>query len=59
MKKIIANQDACMGCGLCEIHCTVAHSKTKDIVKAYNKENPKPISRVRREISKPVSFAIQ
>lgn len=48
-----------MGCGLCEVYCTVEHSKTKDIVKAFNKEHPKPISRVRLEISKPVSFAIQ
>ena len=35
------------------------HSKSKDIVKAYNSEHPKPISRVRREVNKPVSFAIQ
>ena len=59
MKKIIAKQDACMGCGICEVHCIVAHSKSKDIVKAYNSEKPKPISRIRREVNKPVSFAIQ
>ena len=47
-----------MGCGLCEVYCTVEHSKSKDIIKAYTKE-VRPISRVRLEISKPISFAIQ
>jgi anaerobic carbon-monoxide dehydrogenase iron sulfur subunit len=59
VKKIVPKQEACMGCGLCEVYCTVAHSKTKDIVKAYNSERPKPLSRVTREIQKPVCFAIQ
>jgi anaerobic carbon-monoxide dehydrogenase iron sulfur subunit len=48
-----------MGCGLCEVYCTVQHSKSKDVVKAFNKETPRPISRIRLEVSKPVSFAIQ
>ena len=59
MKKIVAKQEACMGCGLCEVYCITAHSKSKDIIKAYKKEHPRPISRVRREMKKPISFAIQ
>jgi carbon-monoxide dehydrogenase iron sulfur subunit len=59
MKKIIAKQEVCIGCGLCEVACTTAHSKSKDPIKAYNSERPKPLSRVRREVIKPVSFAIQ
>ena len=47
-----------MGCGLCEVYCTVEHSKSKDIIKAYTNE-VRPISRVHLEISKPISFAIQ
>jgi anaerobic carbon-monoxide dehydrogenase iron sulfur subunit len=58
-KKIVANPKACMGCGLCEVSCTVQHSKSKDIIKAYTRETPRPISRVRLEMSRPVSFAIQ
>jgi Fe-S-cluster-containing hydrogenase component 2 len=46
MKKIIAKEEYCMGCGLCEVYCTVQHSKSKDIIKAYNRENPRPLSRV-------------
>ena len=46
VKRIIAKQENCIGCGLCEVYCTVQHSKSKDVVKAYNSERPKPISRV-------------
>ena len=59
MKKIIAKEQLCMGCGLCDVYCIVSHSKTKDIIKAYNREQPRPTSRVNLEIHKPVSFAIQ
>ena len=59
MKKIIAKEQHCMGCGLCEVYCIVSHSKSKDIIKAYNRESPRPTSRVNLEIHKPVSFAIQ
>ena len=59
MKRIIANEETCMGCGLCEVHCAVQHSTSKDMVKAYNREKHRPISRIRLEVSKPVSFAIQ
>lgn len=48
-----------MGCGLCEVFCTVEHSKSKDIIKAYKREYPRPLSRVRVEEVKPISFAIQ
>ena len=59
MKRIITEEEKCMGCGLCEVHCVVQHSLSKDMVKAYNKEKNRPISRIRLEVSKPVSFAIQ
>lgn len=59
MRRIIAKEENCMGCGLCEVYCAVQHSKSKDIIKAYTREHPKPISRVILETNKPVSFAIQ
>jgi anaerobic carbon-monoxide dehydrogenase iron sulfur subunit len=59
VKRIIAKQEHCIGCGLCEVYCTTQHSKSKDIIKAYNREKPRPISRVRLEMNKPISFAIQ
>ncbi|MEM3881332.1 MAG: 4Fe-4S ferredoxin, partial [Candidatus Bathyarchaeia archaeon] len=59
MKRIVAKEEFCIGCGLCEVYCTVQHSKSKDIIKAYNRENPRPLARVRLEVNKPVSFAVQ
>jgi carbon-monoxide dehydrogenase iron sulfur subunit len=52
-------EEACIGCGLCEIHCFTQHSKSKDIIKAYKKEYPRPAIRISLEISKPISFAVQ
>ena len=59
MKRISVREEVCMGCGLCEVYCLVQHSRSKDIIKAYRKENPRPTSRVRLETAKPISFAIQ
>lgn len=59
MKRIIAKEEVCVGCGLCEIYCVVQHSKSKDIIKAFRREQPKPISRVKLVEEKPVSFAVQ
>ena len=59
MRHIIAKQEVCMGCGLCEVYCLVEHSKSKDIIKAYKKEYPKPVSRIRLEKAQPVSLSIQ
>jgi carbon-monoxide dehydrogenase iron sulfur subunit len=48
-----------MGCRLCEIYCAVQHSKSKDLIKAYRGEYPKPIPRILVEEKGYVSFAIQ
>jgi len=39
MKKVYAFEKNCLGCGLCEVYCKTAHSKSKDIVKTYRREN--------------------
>ena len=59
MKRIFFQEEFCMGCGLCSVYCKVQHSVTKDVIKAYKKENPEPMSRLRVEKAKPVSFPIQ
>jgi carbon-monoxide dehydrogenase iron sulfur subunit len=38
MKRIIIHEEYCIGCRLCEIHCLVAHSKSKKILKAFKEE---------------------
>lgn len=48
-----------MGCKLCEVYCTMQHSKSRDIIKAYRREHPRPLSRIKVEEVRPLSFAIQ
>ncbi len=38
-----------MGCGLCEVHCLVEHSFTRDILKAHLREESTPLARLRVE----------
>ncbi|MDR1784391.1 MAG: 4Fe-4S dicluster domain-containing protein [Endomicrobium sp.] len=39
MRKIYAFESKCLGCGLCEIYCRTAHSRSKDIVKTHKRES--------------------
>jgi len=39
MRKIYAFESKCLGCGLCEVYCKTAHSKSKNIIKANKQEN--------------------
>ena len=59
MKRIVIYEEYCMGCRLCEVHCLVQNSKSKDIVKVYKGEEPKPLPRVIVEEQGYVSFALQ
>ena len=45
MKIVYPKEEACMACRLCEVACITEHSKSKDTLKAYKKENPTPLSR--------------
>jgi anaerobic carbon-monoxide dehydrogenase iron sulfur subunit len=38
MNKIVIHEEYCMGCRLCEVHCLVAHSKSKKILKTFKEE---------------------
>jgi carbon-monoxide dehydrogenase iron sulfur subunit len=59
VKKVYVNEDVCMGCGLCRVYCRTEHSETKDIVKSYKKEMPRPLPRVRVEKLGANSFSVQ
>ncbi len=58
-KKIISNEEVCIGCRLCEIHCLVTHSQSKDIIKAFLKESPRAEKRIKVQEEGVVSFALQ
>jgi len=58
MKRIYCNEDVCIGCHLCEIACVVEHSRSKDIIKAYKEESPRPIPRNMVEEEGALSFCL-
>ena len=59
MKRIVAREEYCIGCRLCEIRCLVQHSKSKKIIKAFRTERDSVIPGIRVEQSGYVSFALQ
>ncbi len=59
MKKVYIKEDVCMGCGLCEVYCQLQHSQSKDLVKAFNRETPQPLPRVKVERNGPVSLSLR
>jgi len=58
-KRIVINEEYCIGCRLCEVHCVTQHSASKDILKAYKGKYPKPISGIVFEEKGHISFALQ
>ena len=58
MSFISCNEEVCIGCRLCEIWCLVAHSKSKDIIKAFLYEKDRAMAKVHVEERGPVSFAL-
>ena len=59
MKRVYINEKVCIGCRLCEVHCRVEHSQSKDLIKAFKTESPQPSPLLQVERRGPVSFAIQ
>jgi carbon-monoxide dehydrogenase iron sulfur subunit len=59
MKTVYIREDVCMGCGLCGVYCQTEHSQSKDIIKAFKRETPRPLPRIRVDRNGEVSFAIQ
>ena len=59
MKRVLVNEPVCMGCHLCEVYCQLQHSKSKDLVKAFKRETPRPVPRLRLEEKAPVFFSLR
>lgn len=59
MRRIYVNEAVCIGCRLCEVYCQRAHSQSKDLVKAFTREFPRPLPSLRVEERRPVCFAVQ
>lgn len=59
MKRVYVIEEVCMGCHLCEVYCRRQHSRTKDLIKAFQRETPPTLPRVRVETRWPVSFSVR
>ena len=58
MKRRYIKEQACISCRLCEVYCQQQHSQSKDIIKAFKKESPRPLPRLRTEKKGAVSFSV-
>ncbi|MHB0911977.1 MAG: 4Fe-4S dicluster domain-containing protein [Armatimonadota bacterium] len=56
MKKIYAKEEVCIGCRLCEVHCSAEHTASKRLL-ALKEEKPAPRVKVGEDGA--VSFALQ
>lgn len=59
MKRIRINEEYCIGCRLCEVHCLVQHSRSRKIIKAFREERDVIEPRLRVEEMGYHSFALQ
>ena len=59
MKKVYVKEEVCIGCHLCEVYCQLQHAQLKDLVKAFKKETPHPLPRLRVEEKGAVSFSVR
>ena len=59
MKNIYIKEEVCIGCHLCEVYCQLQHSQSKDLVKAFQRESPRPLPRLRVEENMPVCFSVR
>jgi carbon-monoxide dehydrogenase iron sulfur subunit len=59
MRRVYVKEEVCIGCGLCEVYCRVEHSQSKDLIKAFRREIPRPLPRVHVERNIEISFPIQ
>ena len=58
VRRIEVNDEVCMGCGLCSVYCRLEHSRSKDLVKAFKRERPRPVPRVRVERNGAACFSV-
>ena len=59
MKRVYVKEEVCMGCGLCRVYCQAEHSKTKDLIKAFKREDYRSVPRIRVERKGEISFSLQ
>ena len=59
MERVYVKEEVCIGCHLCEVYCQLQHAQSKDIIKAFKRESPRPLPRLRVEEKETVSFSMR
>jgi carbon-monoxide dehydrogenase iron sulfur subunit len=59
MRQVYIKEEVCIGCHLCEVYCQLKHAKSKDLVKAFKKEIPSPLPRLRVDECDAISLSIR
>lgn len=59
MKKVYVKEEVCIGCRLCEVYCQLKHARSKDLVKAFKRESPPPLPRIRVDEKGVVSLSVR
>jgi len=59
VKKVYVKEEVCIGCRLCEVYCQLKHARSKDLVKAFKRESPPPLPRIRVDEKGVVSLSVR
>jgi carbon-monoxide dehydrogenase iron sulfur subunit len=59
MKKVYVKEEVCIGCHLCEVYCQLQHARSKDLIRAFNREYPPPLPRLRVDERGVVSLSVR
>ncbi len=59
MFRVYVNENVCIGCHLCEVYCQLQHAQSKDLIKAFKRESPRPLPRLRVEEKGAVSLSVR
>jgi carbon-monoxide dehydrogenase iron sulfur subunit len=59
MKRIYIKAEVCIGCRLCEVYCQLQQAQSRDLVKAFKRESPPALPRLRVEERGSVSFSVR
>ena len=59
VRRIYVKEDVCIACHLCEVYCQLHQAPSRDLIKAFKRETPRPLPRLRVEEKGVVSFSVR
>ncbi len=59
MRRVYVKEEVCIGCHLCEVYCQLRQALSRDLIKAFKGETPRPLPRLRVEEKGVVSFSVR